>query len=72
MRFCFYIFFERMGFMNTKEMTVEEQKELARMEKDRLMRMIVTFQKGNQYTLENLSGKTLKKLQSIYDKVAHR
>lgn len=58
--------------MDTTEMTVEEKKEQARMEKDRLMRMIVTFQNGNQYTLEELSGKTLKKLQSIYDKVVHR
>lgn len=52
-------------------LTVEEQKAHARMEKDRLMRMIVTYQRGNQYNIESLAGKTLKQLQSIYDKVVH-
>lgn len=52
-------------------LTVEEQKQHARMEKDRLMRMIVTYQRGNQYSIETLSGKTLRQLQSIYDKVVH-
>jgi len=54
-----------------EQLTVEEQKQNARMEKDRLMRMIVTFQRGNQYTVENLAGKKLKQLQAIYDKVVH-
>ena len=54
-----------------EQLTVEEQKQNARMEKDRLTRMIVTFQRGNQYTVENLAGKKLKQLQAIYDKVVH-
>ena len=53
------------------EMTVEEQKANARAEKDRLMRMIVTFQRGNQYSLESLADKKLKQLRVIYDKVVH-
>ena len=70
-----FIFIERMDKympIDTEiEMTVEEQKAHARAEKDRLMRMIVTYQRGNQYNIESLAGKTLKQLQSIYDKVVH-
>ena len=53
------------------EMTVREQMIEAKKEKDRLIRMILTYQKGKQYTPEDLAGKKLKSLQAIYDKVVH-
>ena len=53
------------------EMTVEERKRLDKEEKERLMKMIVTYQSNTSYTLESLSGKKLKQLREIYDKVVH-
>ena len=53
------------------EITVEEQKRLDKEEKERLMKMIVTYQHGTSYTLESLSGKKLKQLREIYDRTVN-
>lgn len=48
---------------------VELRKMADKAEKVRLAKMIVTYQSGTAYTEESLSGKTLKQLRSIYEKV---
>ena len=53
------------------EMTVREKMAEARAQKDTMIKMIVTYQSGNQYTFENLRSKTLKQLEKIHDKVMH-
>ena len=53
------------------EMTVQEKMANAKAEKERLIRMILTYQSGHQYTFENIGTKTLRQLQKIYDKVMH-
>ena len=54
-------------------MTVVEAKEKARLEKRSLINLILTFQdtshSGHVYTEEELEGKTLSRLQEIYDAI---
>ena len=57
-------------------MTVEEAKAKAKLEKQNLINMILTFQNmsgpGHVYTEEELETKTLSRLQEIYDNVVHK
>ena len=57
-------------------MTIEEAKAKAKLEKQNLINMILTFQNmsgpGHVYTEEELETKTLSRLQEIYDNVVHK
>ena len=55
--------------MSEIEMTVEEKKQAARVEKITLIQKIVMS--SGLYTPELLNGKTLKQLRAIYSKVVH-
>ena len=52
-------------------MSIEQEKDIARCEKKTLIKMILVYQTGDQYTQEILEGKTLRRLREIYDRVVH-
>ena len=53
-------------------MTVEEKKEQAKFLKESLMNRILMCQSANEYTMEDLRGKTLAQLERIWDKIKHQ